>query len=197
MNTTPSGYPSPDWQPPGWQPPPSPRKSWPARHKVWTTVFAVVGVFVVLGVIGAVVGSPKSTGSSTNNAAVSTTAPAVSATSAAPTPAAPTQPTYTAAQQQALASAESYLSLGQGFSKRGLFQQLHSKSGEGFSKSLARFAVNHVKVNWRHQAVLSARAYMQTQPGWSYAGLVDQLDSAYGEGFTRAQAEYAAHAVGL
>ncbi len=38
---------------------------------------------------------------------------------------------------------------------------------------------------------------MQTQPGWSYAGLVDQLDSPYGEGFTRAQAEYAAHAVGL
>ena len=42
----------PSWQPPGWQPlppQPPPRKSWPARHKVWTTVFAVVGALVVLG----------------------------------------------------------------------------------------------------------------------------------------------------
>src|SRR5438128_470648 len=49
---------SPDWQPP---PPQPPRKSWPARHKVWTTVLAVVGVLVVLEIIGAAAGSPKST----------------------------------------------------------------------------------------------------------------------------------------
>ena len=49
---------SPDWQPP---PPQPPRKSWPARHKVWTTVLAAVGVLVVLNIIGAAVGSPKST----------------------------------------------------------------------------------------------------------------------------------------
>jgi hypothetical protein len=78
--TPPTGYPPSGWQPP---PPQQPRKSWPARHKVWTSILAVVGVLVVLGVIGSVVGSPKSTGSS-GTAATSTTAPAVSATSAAP-----------------------------------------------------------------------------------------------------------------
>jgi hypothetical protein len=45
-------------QPP---PPQPPRKSWPARHKVWTTVLAVVGVFVVLMIIGALADSPKPT----------------------------------------------------------------------------------------------------------------------------------------
>jgi len=49
-------HPSPGWKPP---PPQPPRKSWPARHKVWTTVLAVVGVFVILVIIGAAVGSPK------------------------------------------------------------------------------------------------------------------------------------------
>src|SRR5579871_5633780 len=97
MSTTPpEGWQHPGWQEPspgypspGWQEPQPPRKrSWPARHKVWTTVLAVFGVFVVLVIVGAAVGSPKSTGSSgTNDAAVSTTAPAVSATGAAPAPA--------------------------------------------------------------------------------------------------------------
>jgi len=53
-----TGSPSPGWQPPPTQPP---RKSWAARHKVWTTVLAVVGALIVLEIIGAAVGSPKST----------------------------------------------------------------------------------------------------------------------------------------
>jgi hypothetical protein len=51
-----TGHPSPGWQPPQPQPP---RKSWPARHKVWTAIIGAVGVLVVLTIIGAVVGSPK------------------------------------------------------------------------------------------------------------------------------------------
>jgi hypothetical protein len=104
---------------------------------------------------------------------------------------------YTVPQQQAIASAKSYLSSEPGFSKAGLIDQLHSQYGEGFSKKLAVFAVNHIKVNWRQQAVYSARSYMKSEPGWSYSGLVDQLHSPYGEQFTLAQAEYAAKAVGL
>ncbi len=109
----------------------------------------------------------------------------------------PAAPQYTTAQQQAIDSAESYLSMGSGFSKAGLYAQLHSQYGEGFSARLAHFAVSHIKVNWFHQAVLSARGYMQTEPGWSYSGLVQQLDSPYGGQFTVAQAEYAARKVGL
>jgi Protein of unknown function (DUF732) len=66
MNYPPVGPPGP---PPQWQPPqppqPPPRKSWPARHKVWTAIFSVVGLFVVLGIIGAIVGNPKSAGNAT------------------------------------------------------------------------------------------------------------------------------------
>ena len=55
-NTVMTGYPSPGLQPPSPQPP---RKSWPARHKVWTAVLGLLGIFVVLGVIGAIAGPPK------------------------------------------------------------------------------------------------------------------------------------------
>lgn len=106
-------------------------------------------------------------------------------------------PQYTASQKQAILSAESYLSMGQGFSRAGLIKQLSSKYGEGFSRKLAVFAVDHVKVNWFHQAVLSAKGYLSMGQGFSYSGLVDQLSSPYGEQFTLAQAQYAAKAVGL
>jgi Host cell surface-exposed lipoprotein len=112
-------------------------------------------------------------------------------------PAVPAVPQFTTAQQQAIASAESYLQSEPGFSKLGLISQLHSPYGEGFSEKLAVFAVAHVKVNWFRQAVYAARSYMRNEPGWSYSGLVDQLHSPYGENFTLRQAEYAARKVGL
>jgi hypothetical protein len=118
-------------------------------------------------------------------------------TPAAPQETTPAAPQYTEPEQQAIDSAESYLSMGTGFSKAGLIHQLDSSAGEGFSEKLAVFAVNHVSVSWRQQAVLSAKGYMQLQSGWSFSGLVQQLDSPYGEQFTYAQAVYAAHAVGL
>ena len=70
----------------GYQPPPGhgrPRKSWPARHKVLTVLGAVVGLFVVTGVIGAAAGGG-------HNAGNPATAPSASApaTTAGPTPAA-------------------------------------------------------------------------------------------------------------
>lgn len=194
-------------QPPGGQPPippyqpPSPAQVRRSRStsRAILVVVAFAVVLVVAIVIAAASGGGKTSGSPA--ASVSTSAPAVSTTAPAVTPAAattaPAAPQYTVAQQQAIASAESYLSDGTGFSRAGLYQQLHSQYGEGFSASLARFAVSHVSVNWYQQAVLSARSYMQSEPGWSYSGLVQQLDSPYGEQFTVAQAEYAAKAVGL
>jgi hypothetical protein len=38
---------------------------------------------------------------------------------------------------------------------------------------------------------------MSLGTGFSRAGLIQQLSSSYGEGFTQAQASYAADAVGL
>jgi hypothetical protein len=99
---------------------------------------------------------------------------------------------FTTEQEQAILSAQSYLDSDQGFSKAGLTDQLTSSYGEGFSPSLARFAIRHVDVNWNEQAVLSAKSYVDSGQGFSYAGLVDQLDSPYGGQFTLAQAQHGA-----
>jgi hypothetical protein len=43
--------------------------------------------------------------------------------------------------------------------------------------------VDHVKVDWKKEAVESARSYLDTMP-MSRQGLLDQLTSEYGTGFT-------------
>jgi len=193
--------------PGGFGPAPTPpkRKPWLLRHKVLSALGAVVVVIIVAAVAASGGGSPRQSSLSAGTGSSSAPAqPEVQQSSSAPaqpavqqSSSAPAAPQYTVAQQQAIDSAESYLAEGQGFSKAGLYQQLHSKYGEGFSAQLARFAVNHIKVNWFRQAVLSARSYMQTEPGWSYSGLVQQLDSPYGAQFTPHQAAYGARKVGL
>ncbi len=133
--------------------------------------------------------------------------PAASNTSSAPAPAdssastpavaTPAAPVMSAAQQQAVESAQSYLSLGQGFSKSGLFKQLTSSYGEGFTAETASFAIAYLHPNWYEQAMESAKGYMALGQGFSRQGLLEQLTSSYGEGFTEAQAEYAVAKVGL
>jgi len=103
---------------------------------------------------------------------------------------------YTVAQQNAIQSAQGYLDMS-GFSRTGLIQQLSSKAGEGFRKTDAMFAVNHIKVDWNKEAVESAKQYLKMGTGFSRAGLIDQLSSKAGEGFTASQATYAANRVGL
>jgi hypothetical protein len=47
----------------------------------------------------------------------------------------------------------------------------------------------------QQQAVDSAKSYIQTEPGFSYQGLIDQLDSSSGEGFSVADATFAVNYV--
>lgn len=127
--------------------------------------------------------------------APATTAPAVSA----PSDPVATQaaPVLTGSQQQAVDSAQSYLSLGSGFSKAGLIKQLTSSYGEGFKQADATFAVSYLSPDWDAQAVMAAKGYMDLGSGFSRSGLIQQLTSPYGNQFTEAQAEYAAAKVGL
>lgn len=104
----------------------------------------------------------------------------------------PAPPAFTTAQQQAITSAQSYVDSGQGFSRAGLLSQLTSSYGEGFSPRLARFALAHIQVNWNRQAVISAKSYLNSGQGFSFSGLVQQLESPYGEQFTPAQAQHGA-----
>jgi Host cell surface-exposed lipoprotein len=208
---------------PVWSAPEPPRKKKHTFRKVvlWTAASGVV-LLTGVGIIGAATGS-GSTGSTP--AASSTSNIPDSGTTEAPPKTEPTSnpfgdgdptndPNYqppssdnnwgvseapaapTVAQQNALESAQGYLDMGDGMSKAGLIDQLHSRYGEGFSKADAIWAANHVHANWKHEAVLSAKGYLDMD-GFSRAGLIDQLSSPYGEQFTLAQATYAADQVGL
>ena len=97
----------------------------------------------------------------------------------------------TGEQQQAVDAAESYLTEGQGFSKEGLLGQLTSSAGNGFPNSDAEFAVNYLNPNWDAQAVDAANGYLTEGQGFSAQGLLQQLTSNDGSGFTDAQAENA------
>lgn len=97
------------------------------------------------------------------------------------------------ANGRALESAESYLAMS-GFSKQGLYQQLSSSAGEGFTPAQAQYAVDHVDVDWNKEAVESARSYLEMSP-MSRTELIQQLSSSAGEGFTYEQAVYAVNKV--
>jgi hypothetical protein len=124
-------------------------------------------------------------------AAAATTTQASAGATAAATTQAPASPAMTVAQQQAVDSAQGYLSDGTGFSYEGLLQQLTSSAGDGFSAADAEFAINYLNPNWDQQAMDSAQGYLSDGTGFSYEGLLQQLTSTAGSGFTEAQAEYA------
>lgn len=97
------------------------------------------------------------------------------------------------ANRRALESAESYLET-MPFSKQGLYEQLSSEYGAGFTAAEAQYAVDHVNVEWKKEAVEAARSYLETMP-MSRQALLDQLTSEYGAGFTYEQALYAVNRV--
>lgn len=103
------------------------------------------------------------------------------------------EPEMTIAQENAYQSAKNYIDT-MAFSKKGLMEQLTSEYGENYEKKDARFAIRLLQkrgeVNWKDEAVESAKNYLDTQ-SFSKDGLYDQLVSDYGEGFTEKQARYA------
>jgi hypothetical protein len=137
----------------------------------------------------------------------SSTTLAAPPSSAAPTPAppstssapvtAPSTPSLTSSQQQAVTSAQGYLSDGEGFSYNGLLQQLTSSAGDGFSNADASFALNYLHPDWNAQAAIAAKGYLSDGEGFSRTSLIQQLTSSYGDGFTQAQAEYGVDQAGL
>jgi len=94
-----------------------------------------------------------------------------------------------AGQQNALESAENYLSLSP-FSRSGLIKQLVF---EDYSTSDATYAVDHVDADWNAQAAKAAKNYLDLS-SFSHSGLVKQLTF---EGYTQSQAEYGVRQAGL
>ncbi len=131
------------------------------------------------------------------SAAPATPATSAPASSAPAVPASQTPAAPTASQQQALTSAQGYLSDGQGFSRAGLIAQLDSPDGGQFSVADATWAVDNSGANWDAQAVIAAKGYLSDGQGFSRQGLIDQLDSPDGGQFTYAQAVYGVDGAGL
>jgi hypothetical protein len=125
-----------------------------------------------------------------------TTPPTTAPTTQAPKPTAPPAPAETPGQANARRSALEYLSLGTGFSRAGLIQQLSSSFGEGFSLEDATYGVDATHTDWNAQACLSAKGYLKLS-AFSHAGLVEQLSSEAGEQFTPDEAEYGVTCAGL
>jgi len=87
-----------------------------------------------------------------------------------------------------------YLSL-QGFSRRGLIEQLSSPYGDGYDLADATAAVDSLPVDWNEQAVRSATQYLQMM-GFSCRGLIEQLSSDAGDKYSTDQATYGARQAG-
>jgi hypothetical protein len=62
---------------------PTPRRSWPRRHKVWTGILTFIGVIVIFGILGGIFGSTSTT--TTLHPSTSAT-PSVTVPVAAPVP---------------------------------------------------------------------------------------------------------------
>lgn len=91
--------------------------------------------------------------------------------------------------KNALAKAESYNELLH-MSRQGLYDQLTSEYGEGFSADAAQYAVDHVNADWKENALIKAKEYY-TGMSMSKSAVYDQLVSEYGEQFTEEEAQYA------
>lgn len=76
-------------------------------------------------------------------------------------------------------------------SKKGVYDQLTSSYGEGFSADAAQYAIDNMTgVDWNANALAKAQEYY-TGMSMSKSAVYDQLISEYGEQFTASEAQYA------
>jgi len=75
-------------------------------------------------------------------------------------------------------------------SQRGIYDQLTSEYGEGFTAEAAQYAIDNIKADWKANALEKAKLY-QTTMHMSKSAIYDQLISEYGEKFTEEEAQYA------
>ena len=92
-------------------------------------------------------------------------------------------------QKNALKKAESY-SKTMHMSKKGIYDQLTSSYGEGFTAEAAQYAIDNLQVDYNKNALEKAKTY-QSSMHMSKQKIYEQLTSSYGEGFTKKEAQYA------
>jgi len=151
----------------------------PVYKRGW--FFALVVVLGVGFVGAALTGDTPTANTEPRNSSDDTEAP----TTAIPAP----ESQFTRSEENAVRSAESYLSFS-AFSRSGLIDQLEF---EGFTSDEATRGVNSITVDWNDQAWKSAESYLGFS-SFSRSGLIDQL---LFEGFTQSQATFGVDKAGL
>ncbi len=91
--------------------------------------------------------------------------------------------------KNALAKAETYSEY-LNMSKQGIYDQLVSEYGEGFSEDAAQYAIDNLDADYKYNALKKAEVY-QNELQMSKSAIYDQLISEYGEKFTEEEAQYA------
>lgn len=182
----------------GYLPPqPPPRKSWPRRHKVLTGI-------ITLGVLGVIGGAAGAAGSDGKAQPVS--APSVPAifTSSPPAPS-PSQDPLDAVYASVCgalddgASASDVAAVADedlkkdgitGYTGTGIVQAAEKKDCPSHLAAAAEPASPAMTAS-QQQAVTAAQNYLDLGTGFSYKGLLQQLTSGYGSGFSQADAKFA------
>ena len=92
-------------------------------------------------------------------------------------------------EKNALKKAESYSEI-MHMSKAGIYKQLTSEYGEGFTAEAAQYAIDNMDADWKANALAKAKSYQSTM-NMSKQNIYKQLISEYGEKFTAEEAQYA------
>lgn len=169
--------------------PVAPAPKAPKKGKAVKIVGLIVGGLIVLSAIGAAIPGPEEAPAAARvETPADTTDGHESPIADDPAPEV-SEPEFTVGQKNAISAAEDYLDFS-AFSESGLIDQLEF---EKYSTADARFAVNHIAVDWNEQAAKSAQEYLDYS-SFSRQGLIDQLEF---EGFTTQQAIHGVNTTGL
>lgn len=166
-----------------------PKKS----SKIGKGCLIVLGIFVAVIVLGAIVGGNEKGGSAsapTSSEGQKQASDVEEQVSADEDPGS----SLTGPQRNAARSAEQYISMS-GFSRDGLIEQLSSDAGNGYAVADATAAVDSLSIDWKEQAARSAEQYLKMS-GFSCKGLIEQLSSTAGNKYTVSDATYGAKKAG-
>lgn len=75
-------------------------------------------------------------------------------------------------------------------SKSRIYDQLTSEYGEKFSNESAQYAIDHLDVDYKKNALIKAKEYRNSM-SMSNESIREQLTSSYGERFTQEEADFA------
>lgn len=153
------------------------------RHRVLSSIGIAVGAIIVIGAFSGGSGSSKKNAAPAVSTPAAATAPAASTVSATAAPTAAQIAAKKAAQKAAHRQAVKAAKAARVAARKA---KAAAKRAIAHQRALAAIGTPAA----RQQAIEAAQSYL-SMGGFSYAGLIQQLDSSAGNGFTSALATFA------